>query len=68
VPTPTHSEKTNTDRTYRNARDVVNEVIEARLLIGVHFRTANEDGAEIGRKIARQIRSRWFKASRGEQR
>jgi hypothetical protein len=38
-------------------------VIEARMLIGVHFRTANEDGADIGRKIASQIRSRWFKRS-----
>jgi hypothetical protein len=49
------------ERVYRRAKDVVDEVIEARMLIGVHFRTANEDGAEIGRKIARQIRSRWFK-------
>jgi hypothetical protein len=58
---PAHSIRTNTERTYRRASDVVNEVIEARMLIGVHFRTANEDGAEVGRKIARQIRSRWFK-------
>jgi hypothetical protein len=63
VPIPTHSIKTNADRTYRKASDVVNEVIEARMLIGVHFRTANEDGAAIGRKIASQIRSRWFKRS-----
>ncbi len=63
VPIPTHSVTTNTDRTYRKASDVVNEVIEARMLIGVHFRTANEDGADIGRKIAKQIRSRWFKRS-----
>ncbi len=68
VPIPTHSVRTNTDRTYRKASDVVSEVIEARMLIGVHFRTANEDGADIGRKIARQIRSRWFKRMGGEQR
>lgn len=49
------------ERFYRRAKDVVDEVIEARMLIGVHFRSANEDGAEIGRRIARQIRSRWFK-------
>jgi hypothetical protein len=61
VPIPAHSIRTNTDRTYRRAVDVVNEVIEARMLIGVHFRTADEDGAAIGRNIARQIRSRFFK-------
>jgi hypothetical protein len=49
------------ERFYRSAKEVVDEVIEARMLIGVHFRTANEDGADIGRKVARQIRSRWFK-------
>jgi hypothetical protein len=61
VPIPAHSVRTNTDRIYRKAKDVVDEVIEARMLIGVHFRTADEDGAAIGRKIARQIRSRFFK-------
>jgi hypothetical protein len=61
VPIPAHSVRTNTERTYRKASDVVNEVIEARMMIGVHFRTADEDGAAIGRKIARQIRSRFFK-------
>jgi hypothetical protein len=30
----------------------------------VHFRSADEDGADIGRKVARQIRSRWFKPRR----
>ncbi len=49
------------ERIYRKAGDAVDEVIEARMLIGVHFRFANEDGADIGRKIARQIRTRWFK-------
>jgi hypothetical protein len=64
VPIPTHSVRTNTDRTYRKASDVVNEVIEARLLIGVHFRTANEHGADIGTKVAEQIRTRFFKPRR----
>jgi hypothetical protein len=30
------------------------------MLLGVHFRSADEDGAEMGRKIAHQIRRRWF--------
>jgi hypothetical protein len=49
------------DRFYRSASDVVDEVIEARMLLGLHFRSADEDGAEIGRRIARQIRRDWFK-------
>lgn len=52
---------TGEERVFRKADDVVNEVIEARMLIGVHFRSANEDGAEIGRQIARRIHGRWFK-------
>ena len=44
------------ERVYRRAALLVDEVIEARMLLGVHFRSADEDGAEIGRKIARQIK------------
>jgi hypothetical protein len=49
------------ERFYRRASDVTDEVIEARMLLGLHFRSADEDGAEIGRKVAGQIRSRSFK-------
>jgi hypothetical protein len=52
---------TGEERFYRSAKDVIDEVIEARMLLGVHFRSADEDGADIGRKIARQIRARLFK-------
>jgi hypothetical protein len=58
---PARNALTGEERLYRRASDVVDEVVEARMLIGVHFRTSNEDGAEIGRKVARQIRSRWFR-------
>jgi hypothetical protein len=51
----------NEERFYRKASDAVDEVIEARMLLGLHFRSADEDGADIGRKVARQIRSRSFK-------
>ena len=49
----------------RKASTLVDEVVEARMLLGLHFRTGEEDGAVIGRQIARQIRSRWFKPRRG---
>jgi hypothetical protein len=48
------------ERVYRRAEDVVDEVVEARMLLGLHFRSGNQDGAEIGRRIARQIRGGWL--------
>lgn len=49
------------ERVYRRASHLVDEVVEARMLLGLHFRTGDEDGAEIGRRIARQIRRQWLK-------
>ena len=46
------------ERFYARARDVSKEVIDARMLIGVHFRSADEDGANIGRAVARRIRNK----------
>jgi hypothetical protein len=31
------------------------------MLLGLHFRAGDEDGATIGRNIASHIRSQWFK-------
>jgi len=61
VAIPVRNVVTGEERIYRSANDIVDEVIEARMLLGLHFRSANEDGADIGRKIATQIR-RSFKA------
>jgi hypothetical protein len=52
---------TGEERFYTRARDVVDEVVEARMLLGVHFRAADEDGSDIGRRIARRIRTKFFK-------
>jgi len=52
------------ERFYRRAEQIVDEVIEARMLLGLHFRTADEDGADIGRRIARQIRRKWLRGNR----
>jgi hypothetical protein len=61
VSIPARNIVTGEERFYRKSTDVVDEVIEARMLLGLHFRSADEDGADVGRKVARQIRSRWFK-------
>jgi PAP2 superfamily len=58
---PTRNVNTGEERFFRKASQAIDEVIEARMLLGLHFRSGDEDGADIGRKVARQIRSRWFK-------
>jgi len=60
VQIPARNIITGEERLYSRAADIVDEVIEARMLLGVHFRAADEDGAEMGRQIARQIRRHWF--------
>jgi len=39
-------------RTYSSFRDISNEMIEARVLAGIHFRTADRDGDRLGRQVA----------------
>jgi hypothetical protein len=33
----------------------VDEVIEARIYSGIHYRSADEDGARVGRKVAQFV-------------
>ncbi len=42
-------------RIYRHFRDVVNDTIDARVVQGIHFRFADEDGAKLGRDVARWV-------------
>ena len=62
VPIPARNVVSGEERVYRHASDLVDEVVEARMLLGLHFRTGDEDGAEIGRRIARQIQRDWLRA------
>jgi hypothetical protein len=59
---PARNVVTGEERLYQRAEDVVEEVVEARMLLGLHFRSADEDGADVGRRIARQIRRDCFRA------
>ena len=36
-------------------RDVVNDTIDARVVQGIHFRSADEQGAKVGRDVARWV-------------
>jgi hypothetical protein len=47
-------------RTFDRFSDAINELIEARIWAGLHFRTADVQGAELGEEIARYTRLHWF--------
>jgi hypothetical protein len=39
-------------RSYRSVTQALNEVINARVFAGIHFRKACEDGTELGKSVA----------------
>jgi hypothetical protein len=51
------------DRHYSRAKDLEYEVANARIWGGIHFRSAVEDGVEIGKKTAHQVLAHHFKRS-----
>jgi hypothetical protein len=48
-----NSISSNTIRSYRSFEDAVDEVVDARVYSGIHFRKADDDGAELGYDVAR---------------
>jgi hypothetical protein len=50
----------NTTRSYRSFDDAVDEVVDARVYSGIHFRKADDDGAALGEKVARDGLKRHF--------
>jgi hypothetical protein len=47
-------------RSYSRFTDVVRDTIDGRILNGFHFRTADEHGAWIGKKVAQWIDKKYF--------
>ena len=43
------------ERHWARLSEGVDEVIEARIYAGIHYRTSDEDGAAVGRKVARFV-------------
>ena len=54
------STTSNTTRSYRSFDDAVDEVVDARVYSGIHFRKADEDGAELGKDVADHGLDRYF--------
>jgi hypothetical protein len=56
------SRVTGTVRQYDRLHDVVKDVNEARVLAGFHFRNSDQDGAHVGRDVARFVAANFFHA------
>ena len=47
-------------RTYQRFTDVIEDTINARLWLGIHFRTPDVQGAELGEDVANWLDRRFF--------
>jgi hypothetical protein len=55
---------TGVTRDYTRFTDVPKDTIEARILQGIHFRTADVAGVKIGKDVARWVKSHYFKRAK----
>jgi hypothetical protein len=54
------STRTRATRSFDRLSDALKEVIDARVWGGIHFRTADVQGAVLGRKVAHYLRKHYF--------
>jgi PAP2 superfamily len=47
-------------RSFSRASQAIDEIVEARIWSGIHFRTADEQGKRIGEQVARYRQERYF--------
>jgi hypothetical protein len=47
-------------RTYDKFNDIEKEIVDARVLGGIHFRHSNMHGAQLGRKVAKNMVKNFF--------
>jgi hypothetical protein len=55
------SNRTRTTRTFAHFSDALQEVIDARVWSGIHFRAADVDGAKLGTVVAQYLRKNYFR-------
>jgi hypothetical protein len=57
------------DRSFSRLSGALKEIVDARVWSGIHFRTAAEQGAELGKEVARWLAEHYFQpTSRGARR
>ena len=54
------SNKSCTTRSFERFSDVLKELIDARVWAGIHFRTADVQGAVLGKKVAQYLKKHYF--------
>jgi hypothetical protein len=60
IPFSAYSIRTRTTRSFDRLSDALKEVIDARVWGGIHFRTADAQGAVLGLKVAHYLRKHYF--------
>jgi PAP2 superfamily len=65
VPLTLHSNESGTTRHFARLSDILKEVTNARVWAGIHFRTADLEGAQLGKRVARYERRHYFQPARG---
>jgi hypothetical protein len=55
-----YSNKSCTRRSFDRFSDALNEVIDARVWAGIHFRTSDVQGAVLGKKVAEYLKKHYF--------
>jgi hypothetical protein len=50
----------NQTRSFDRLSDILSEVIDARVWAGIHFRTADVQGAVLGKKVAQYLKKHYF--------
>jgi hypothetical protein len=56
------------ERRWESFSEGVEEVIDARIFSGIHYRSADEDGAHVGRAVARHVMSRQLRPLKDRER
>lgn len=56
---------TNPARHYTRISDVAREVVEARIYLGIHFRSADEEGRRLGNRVAQWTFTKFLRPIRG---
>jgi hypothetical protein len=56
----TSSSFSGTSRSFERFSEAIKEIIDARVWAGIHFRTADVQGAVLGKKVARYLRGHYF--------
>src|SRR6266496_478618 len=58
------SNKSCTTRSFERFSDMLSEVIDARVWAGIHFRTADTQGAVLGKRVAHHLKKHYFQPVR----